>query len=384
MNLKELIEKRNAKVVEMGNLVTKAETEERAMSEEETKKFNILDKEVKQLDETIVAAKRAQELTMTEEEKEEKKKEENIEEEERRAFEEYIRSGRIEERADTAVNMTKGDNGAVIPKTIANKIIDKIVNICPIFELATRYNVKGTLDIPYYDETSGTIKMDYADEFTEATSNSGKMKSISLTGYLARGLTLISKSLINNSQFDIVTFVINKMALAGKLFIEKELLHGTTNKIDGLSGVKLNITAAASTAVTADELIDVQEEIQDAYISNAIWIMAKSTRKAIRKLKDNDGNYILNKDATARWGYTLLGNDVYVSDAMDKMEAGKVAIYFGDMTGLAVKISEELNIQVLNEKYAEQHAVGVLQFVEIDSKVEDGQKIAKLTMKAST
>lgn len=382
MNLKELIEKRNAKVVEMGNLVTKAETEERAMSEEETNKFNALDKEVKQLDGTIASAKRAQELTLTEKEKEEKKKEENIEEAETRAFEDYIRSGRIEERAD-AVNMTKGDNGAVIPKTIANKIIDKIVNICPIFELATRYNVKGTLDIPYYDETSGTIKMDYADEFTEATSNSGKMKSISLTGYLARGLTLISKSLINNSQFDIVTFVINKMALAGKLFIEKELLHGTTNKIDGLSGVKLNITAAASTAVTADELIDVQEEIPDAYIPNSIWIMAKTTRKAIRKLKDNDGNYILNKDATARWGYTLLGNDVYVSDAMDKMEAGKVAIYFGDMTGLAVKISEELNIQVLNEKYAEQHAVGVLQFVELDSKVEDGQKIAKLTMKSA-
>lgn len=382
MNLKELIEKRNAKVVEMGNLVTKAETEERAMSEEETNKFNVLDKEVKQLDGTIASAKRAQELTLTEEEKEEKKKEESIEEAEKRAFEDYIRSGRIEERAD-AVNMTKGDNGAVIPKTIANKIIDKIINICPIFELSTRYNVKGTLDIPYYDETSGTIKMDYADEFTEATSNSGKMKSISLTGYLARGLTLISKSLINNSQFDIVTFVINKMALAGKLFIERELLHGTVNKIDGLNGVKLNVVSSASTAITADELIDLQEEIPDAYIPNSIWIMAKTTRKAIRKLKDNDGNYILNKDATARWGYTLLGNDVYVSDAMDGMEAGKVVIYFGDMTGLAVKISEELNIQVLNEKYAEQHAVGVLQFVELDSKVEDGQKIAKLTMKSA-
>ena len=61
MKLKELIEKRNAKVVEMGKIVSKADTEERALTEEETNKFNELDKEVKDLDNTIKAQKRAEE-----------------------------------------------------------------------------------------------------------------------------------------------------------------------------------------------------------------------------------------------------------------------------------------------------------------------------------
>ena len=59
----------------------------------------------------------------------------------------------------------------------------------------------------------------------------------------------------------------------------------------------------------------------------------------------------------------------------------KTAIYYGDMSGLAVKTSEDVSIQILNEKYATQHAVGVIAWVEIDAKVENAQKIAALKMK---
>ena len=65
------------------------------------------------------------------------------------------------------------------------------------------------------------------------------------------------------------------------------------------------------------------------------------------------------------------------------MEAGKTAIYYGDMSGLAVKLSEDVSIDVLRELYAAQHAIGVVGWIEIDSKVENAQKIAKLVMKAS-
>lgn len=44
--------------------------------------------------------------------------------------------------------MTTGDNGAVIPTSIANKIIEKVIEISPLFSMATRYNVGGTLNIP--------------------------------------------------------------------------------------------------------------------------------------------------------------------------------------------------------------------------------------------
>lgn len=373
--LKALIEKRNEKVAEMQSILDKAKEEKRAMTEEEMEQFNALEKEISDLDATIEAEKRASNYTITDDNKD-KSVEERAEAEER-AFENYIR-GIVEQRTD--VNLAVGDNGAVIPTSIANKIIKKVYDICPIYQLATRYNVGGTLTIPYYDESTQKIEMAYATEFTDLESTSGKFASIELKGFLAGALTKISKSLINNSQFDIVSFVINAMAEAISRWIEKELLNGTADKVAGLSTVTQTVTAASATAITADELIDLQEAIPDVYQAGAIWIMNKATRTAIRKLKDNDGNYILNKDATARWGYTLFGKDVYTSDNMPGMEAGKTAIYYGDMSGLAVKLSEEMNIEVLREKFATQHAVGVVGWLEMDSKVENAQKIAKLVM----
>lgn len=378
-DLKGLTEQRNDKVTEMQGIVDKAKAETRAMNEEEMTKFNALEKEIADIDATIKAEERARLLSLNV--VDDKKKEElRAEEAEERAFANYIR-GVVENRAGDA-NLTVADNGAVIPASIANKIIKKVYDLCPIYQLATRYNVGGTLNIPYYDESTQSITMAYATEFTELESTSGKFGSIELKGFLAGVLSKVSKSLINNSNFAIVNFVVNAMADSIHKWIENELLNGTVDKVAGLTTVTQKVDAASSTAVTSDELIDLQEAVPDAYQGGAIWIMNKATRTAIRKLKDNDNNYILNKDATSKWGYTLFGKDVYTSDNMSKMEAGKTAIYYGDMSGLAVKLSEEMNIEVLREKFATQHAIGVVGWIEIDSKVENAQKIAKLVMKA--
>lgn len=379
-DLKSLTEQRAELVQQMKDLTATAETEKRAFSQEEDQQFNDLDQQVKALDSTIEKLERARDLklnTVTTEKHEELKKEEL----EERAFAAYIRGETLKERAD--VNLTVGNNGAVIPSSIAQKIIKKVYDICPIYQLATRYNVGGTLSIPYYDEETQTIEMAYATEFTELESTSGKFGSIELKGFLAGALSKVSKSLVNNSQFDITSFVVQAMAEAISKWIEKELLNGTANKIDGLSKVTQTVTASTVAAIKADELIDLQETIPDSYQGGAIWIMNKATRTAIRKLKDNDGNYILNKDPVARWGYTLFGKDIYTSDNMSAMAAGKTAIYYGDFSGLAVKLSEDVSIEVLREKYATQHAIGVVGWIEIDSKVENAQKIAKLVMKAS-
>lgn len=62
------------------------------------------------------------------------------------------------------------------------------------------------------------------------------------------------------------------------------------------------------------------------------------------------------------------------------MAAGKTVIYYGDFSGLAVKLSEDASINVLREKYATQHAVGVYAYMEMDAKIENAQKIACLKM----
>ena len=379
---KKLAEQRAAYEQEMQEILDKAESEERAITEEESAKFDELEGKIKDIDRTIKAEERARDLKLNvvDDKKKEELRAEEKEAQEERAFENYIRGVVSEERAS---NLTSGDNGAVIPASIANKIIKKVVEICPIYQMATRYNVGGTLSIPYYDENTTAITMAYATEFTELESSSGKFKSIELKGFLAGALTKVAKSLVNNSQFDIVNFVINQMAENIAKWIENELLNGTTQKIEGVSQCKQVVTAASSTAITADELIDLQETVPDVFQPGCIWIMNKATRTAIRKLKDSDGDYILQKDMTAKWGYRLFGADVYCSDNMPKMAAGNTAIVYGDMSGLAVKVSEDMNIEVLRERFATEHAIGVVGWLEMDAKIENEQKIAVLKMKSA-
>lgn len=380
-NIKGLEEKRAEIQEKINALVDALEKDEQRASfnEDEAKQYNALIQEKELIETSIKAinAKRAADNILKDEPSDDNEDKEKLEE---RAFANYIR-GIVEQRAD--VNLTTGDNGAVIPSSIANKIIKKVHDISPLYQLATKYNVKGTLSIPYYDESSSTITMAYATEFKSLESTSGKFLSIELKGFLAGALSKIAKSLVNNSQFDIVSEVINIMADSIARWIENELINGTDDKIQGLRGVTQTVTSAAATALTADELIDVQEEVPDVYQANAIWIMNRSTRKAIRKLKNSDGDYILNKDPNSKWGYTLFGKDIYTTENMPSIAASKTVIYYGDMSGLAVKLSEDVNIEILREKFAEQHALGVIAWCEIDSKVENAQKIAKLVMKSA-
>ena len=200
-------------------------------------------------------------------------------------------------------------------------------------------------------------------------------------------ITLISRSLINNAQFNIVDFIVERMAYAIKRFIEDQLLNGydtstLSDGVEGLSTLTNSVTAAATTAITADEVVKLHDAIKDDFQANAIWIMSPATRTALRTLKSTTGYYLLNDDISTPFGTTLLGKPVYVSDNMPDMAAGKTAIYYGDMRGLATKFSEDMSIEVLREKYATMHAVGVVGWLEFDAKVEDAQKIAKLVMHA--
>ena len=385
---KELTEKKNDLITRAEEVLNKAKEDCRELTEDEAMELAEIRDDIKKIKETLELKgffdKEGGDRPMEEpKEKVEIEKEiettRALEEREEKAFENYIRGVVTNERD---ANMTLTDNGAVIPTTIANRIIKKVYDICPILERSTKYNVKGKLDLPYYDESTQAITVAWATEFVDLESSVGKLDSIELSGYLAGALTLISRSLINNSQVDVVAFVVDRMAYDIARFIENVLLNGG-GSVKGLTGVTNIITAASSTAITADELIKVQGSVKDVFQENAIWIMNPATRDAIRSLKDGMGRYLLQDDISLPFGKSLLGKPIYVSDNMPTMAAGKVAVYYGDMRGLATKFSEDMNIQVLREKYATQHAIGVVGWLEFDSKVEDAQKISEIKMAGS-
>ena len=304
-----------------------------------------------------------------------------------KAFAGYVRA--MVDKTSTPQNITMGNNGAIIPQTIASQIIEKVKELCPVYAKATIYHSKGTLKIPVYGdkavdgETAHNITVGFATEFSELTADAGAFTSVDLTGYLVGALTLIGKSVVNNADIDVTSFIVNEMGKKIAIFLENKLLNGESNKTEGALATTTTMNAGSTSAITADNLIDLQAKIPTAYQGAAAWYMAPATFTAIRKLKDGSGRYLMQDDITGEFPYRLLGKPVYLSDNMPTIASAAKAVLYGDASGLAVNIREEQNIQVLTERYATQHAIGVVAWMEFDSKVADNQKMAVLVMSAS-
>lgn len=384
---KELMEKKNDLITRADEVLDKAKEEKRELTEAEAEELAEIRDNVRRIMKTLELKGEFDKMEGHEiedealpKDEERKCKDEQRALDEEKAFELYIR-GQVNERA-TNLTPAQGSGQVLIPTTIANRIIKEVYDLCPILDKSTKYNVKGKLEIPYYNEDTTSITVAFAEEFQDLESNVGKFTNIELNGYLAGALSLISRSLINNSQFDVVAFVVDRMAYDIARFIENALLNGA-GSVEGLSTVS-NIVATDE--ITADDLISVQGKVKDVFQNNAIWIMNEATRTAIRKLKSETGSYLLNEvyDIASPFKSTLLGKPVYVSDNMPEAEAGKIAVYYGDMSGLATKFSEDINIEVLREKYATQHAYGIVGWLEFDSKIENPQKISAIRINGAT
>ncbi len=384
VNEKEQIEKKNDLITRAEEIVNGAEAEQRELTEDEAKELAEIRDDVKAIKAKLEIVDELKDETEIKEEGDtEMSTERNIEEAEVRAFDAFIRGTVVNERAD--YDMVKGNNGAIIPASIANKIIKKVYDISPIVSRADRYNLKGKLTIPYYDESSQAITVAFQTEGTAPFANSGDFTSVTLNGYLAGALAKVGKDLIANSQFDVVSFVVNEMAEAIARFMEKEIIapSDSTNKVKGLSNLNNKVTAASTSVITTDELVKVKDKVKDVYQQNAIWVMSPATRTALRLLKDNQGHYLLNDDISSPFGTTLMGKPVYVSDNVADIGASANVVFYGDFKGLAVKFSQDIDVQVLRERFADQFCVGIVGTIDFDAIVEDQQKLAKLVMAAS-
>lgn len=377
-NLKKLMERRAELKKQLDDLVAKADAEERAMSEDETKEFDAAEKEIKEIDATLDREERARGITEVQQpnENHEMTQEERAAADEK-AFADFIMNRVTENRAGE-IQLTQGNNGAIVPTTIANRIIKSVRDMVPFLQLSDVVYTNGKLSVPVYGEDSTNyIKADYVDEGTELTDNIGKFTTIDLTGYVVGALALVSNKLKDNTDINVVDFVVNQVAESIAEKLEKEFVTGST-KIIGITSATKGITAASATAITYDELVSLKHSLKQRFRANARWIMNPATYTALCKLKDGNGQPYFKEDE-----YKILGLPVIESDSMPTIAASAKAIVCADLSGYTIKATKSVEIQVLREKFSTKNMLGVLAFGEYDAKITDSKKIAVLTMKAS-
>lgn len=304
-----------------------------------------------------------------------------------KALSDYVRFKK--DVLDTATQMKTTGNGAVIPSTIVDKIIEKVKEYSPLYRLAHKYYEIGELKIPVVDTSTDDVTIDFvSDEMDAPDSHVNGFTSITLGGYVYRSIAKISKKMINNAAFDLVAWMITYFAKKIAYFFEKTLIGSASANCKGVLGsydtANMQVVTASKSAITFDELIDLQEKVVQEHQPDSIFIMTRNTRKTLRKVKDADGRYLLNYDPTMPYGFSILGKPVYLTENLGELgTANANLIIYGNPAGLAVKEPKSYEIDVLHELYSAQGAVGIHLFGEIDSKVEDKQALAVMVAAAA-
>ena len=199
----------------------------------------------------------------------------------------------------------------------------------------------------------------------------------------------ISEELLNDSVFDLENYIAREFARRIGTKEEEAFFTGDgSGKPLGVladkGGAEVGVTAASATAITADELLDLYHSLFSPYRKKAVWVVNDSTIKAIRKLKDNNGQYLWQPGLTANAPDTILGRPVKTSAFMPSIAAGAKSIIFGDFKYYWIADRQGRTFKRLNELYATTGQVGFLASQRVDGKLILPEALKVLKQKAGS
>lgn len=210
---------------------------------------------------------------------------------------------------------------------------------------------------------------------------------VSIGAYKLATMIKVSEELLNDSIFNLESYIAREFARRiGAKEEESFFIGDGTGKPTGIfnatGGAELGVTAASATAITVDEIMDLFYSLKSPYRKNAVFVMNDSTVKAIRKLKDGNGQYLWQPSITAGQPDTILNRPVKTSAYVPAIAAGAKTIAFGDFGYYWVADRQGRSFQRLNELYAATGQVGFKATQRVDGKLILAEAIKVLQMKA--
>lgn len=220
--------------------------------------------------------------------------------------------------------------------------------------------------------------------FTESPDS---FTQVSLAAYKLGTLLKVSDELLNDSLFDLESYIAGEFARRIGAAEEEAFVTGDgSNKPTGILhdslGAELGVTAASTGAIAFDEIFDLYHSLRAPYRQQASFLVNDATVKAIRKLKDGQGQYIWQPSVTAGQPDTLLNRPLYTSQFMPTIGADEKTVAFGDFSYYWIADRSGRVFKRLNELYAANGQVGFMAYQRLDAKLVLQEAVKVLCQKA--
>ena len=281
---------------------------------------------------------------------------------------------------------TDSEGGYLVPDEYERTLVEALEEENMFRQLAKVIRTSsGDRKIPVV-ATKGTASwIDEEGAYTESDDSFGQ---VSIGAYKVGTMIKVSEELLNDSVFDLESYIAKEFARRIGAKEEEAFFTGDgSGKPLGIlaatGGAETGVTAASSTAVTADELMDLFYSLKSPYRKKAVWVLNDSTIKAVRKLKDSTGQYLWQPSLVAGTPDTLLGRPVKTSAYMPVIAAGAKTIAFGDFSYYWIADRQGRSFKRLNELYAANGQVGFLGSQRVDGKLVLSEAVKVLAQKAS-
>ena len=281
---------------------------------------------------------------------------------------------------------TDSEGGYLVPDEYERTLVEALEEENVFRQLAKVIRTSsGDRKIPVV-ATKGTASwIDEEGAYLESDDSFGQ---VSIGAYKVGTMIKVSEELLNDSVFDLEAYISREFARRIGAKEEEAFFTGDGSGkplgvLAAAGGAETGVTAASATAITADDLIDLFYSLKAPYRRNAVWVLNDSTIKAIRKLKDNQGQYLWQPSLTTGAPDLLLGKPVRTSAYMPAIAADAKTVAFGDFSYYWIADRQGRSFKRLNELYAATGQVGFLASQRVDGKLVLPEAIKVLAQKSA-
>ena len=305
----------------------------------------------------------------------------------KKSFWNMMRSKTVRPEVTDALQVgTDTEGGYLVPDEFEKQLIESLEEENIFRKLAHVIKTSsGDRKIPVV-ASKGTAS--WVDEEGLIPESDDSFGQVSIGAYKLGTLIKVSNELLNDSVFNLEAYISKEFGRRCGAKEEDAFFNGDgtgkpTGVLHATLGAETGVTTADSTKIIADEIIDLFYSLKAPYRKRAVWILNDTTVKAIRKLKDGNGNYLWQPALTADAPDTILGRPVYTSSYVPEIAAGKKTVIFGDLSYYWVADRQGRTFKKLSELYATTDQTGFMATQRVDGKLILREAVKVLVQKVA-
>jgi HK97 family phage major capsid protein len=211
----------------------------------------------------------------------------------------------------------------------------------------------------------------WVEEAGEIPTSDTDFGQVTLGAHKIGTMIKVSHELLHDSAFPLESFLATDFGRRMGVLEEEAFIGGDGNKkpTGVLSSAQVGVTTDSKTVITFDDVMDLYHSLKSPYRNKAVFIASDLTVKALRKLKDSNGQFLWNPSVVSGTPDTVLGRPIYTSNYMPQIEAEAKAMAFGDFSFYWIADRTGRTFERLSELFATKHQVGFKATQRVDGKL---------------